>query len=196
MRSPAGAPASPWRPLPRRRIRCPSLTPAGMRALMRPRSGELSETVEPSTASRKPMRVLAWTSAPGRGLAVCATGVEAHALPTGTTRPAEGGEDVLETGALAARAARGEAGTAVRHGADRVVLAPLLGVGQDGIRLPDLLEALLGLGVADVVVGVHGARDLAVRLLDRRGVGVLGHAEDRVEVLLEPVLTSHGAPPR
>ena len=127
-----------------------------------------------------------------------ATGVEPDALSAGTAGTAgaaERGEDVLETCALTTGTARREARPAVRHGADRVVLAALLGVAEDGIRLPDLLEALLGLGVPDVVVGVHGAGDLAVGLLDRRGVGVLGHAEDRVEVLLEPVLTSHGAPP-
>ena len=33
-RSPAGPPPSPWPPLPRSRIRCPSFTPAGMRAWM------------------------------------------------------------------------------------------------------------------------------------------------------------------
>src|SRR5690606_20795450 len=38
MRSPAGAPGSPAIPLPRRRIFCPSLTPAGMRVVIRPPS--------------------------------------------------------------------------------------------------------------------------------------------------------------
>ena len=81
------------------------------------------------------------------------------------------------------------------HRADRVVLLALLGVGQHGVGLADLLEPLLGLRRPRVLVRVQLARELAVGLLDRRGVRVLGDAEDRVEVLLEPVLAGHGVPP-
>src|SRR5690606_7490126 len=69
-----------------------------------------------------------------------AAGGEPYPLPTS----AEVGEDVLE-----AAASGGEASAAVGHGPDRVVLLALLRIGQDGIRLTDLLEALLGLGVPD-----------------------------------------------
>jgi hypothetical protein len=68
----------------------------------------------------------------------------------------------------------------VRHRPDGVVLLPLLRVGEHGIRLTDLLEALLGVRVPGVLVGVLLAGDLAVGLLDRRRVGVLVDAEDRV----------------
>src|SRR5690606_39372424 len=59
----------------------------------------------------------------------------------------------------------------------------------------DVLEPALGCGVARVAVGVEVTRELAVRLLDRGVVGVLGDAEDLVEVLLEPVLPGHRASP-
>src|SRR5699024_7931745 len=64
----------------------------------------------------------------------------------------------------------------------------------DRVGLADVLEARLRLGVPRVVVRVLLARELAVRLLDGGGVGILGDTEDRVEVLLEPVLTCHAAP--
>src|SRR5699024_6212721 len=100
-------------------------------------------------------------------------------------------EQVLEPAraAGARTAAPGcEARSPTRHGADRVVLTALLRVGEHGISLADLLEARLSLVVTRVVVGVMLPRELAVGLLDRGLVGVLGHAERRVEVLLEPVL--------
>src|SRR5690606_35552470 len=57
----------------------------------------------------------------------------------------------------------------VAGGAVLVVHAPLLGVGEDGVRLVDLLEALLGPGVVGVTVGVvlggqlaEGAPDLVL----------------------------------
>ena len=69
------------------------------------------------------------------------------------------------------------------HGAEAVVVGALVGVGQDGVRLADLLEALLGLLVAGVAVGVVGAGEVAVGLLQLRVVGVPGDAEDAVVVL-------------
>src|SRR5262249_51646977 len=69
-----------------------------------------------------------------------------------------------------------------------VVLLPGLLVGQDVVRLGDLLEALLGRAVALVRVRVVRARQLAVRLLDVGGRRVLGDAQDLVEVLLQVVL--------
>ena len=119
-------------------------------------------------------------------------GGEPHPL---TATPAERAEHVLEA-AAATRATRAETGAAVRHLADRVVLLALLGVGEHGVGLTDVLEALLGRGVPGVLVGVVLAGELAVGLLDRGRVGVLGDAEDRVEVLLEPVLAGHGASSR
>src|SRR5690606_7572249 len=102
-----------------------------------------------------------------------------------------GGEDVLEAGAAGTPLAGGEAGTAGAHGADRVVLLALLGIVEDGVRLADLLEHLLSLGVIGVVVGVELAGLGAVGLLDLLRARVLGAAEDRVEVLVEPVLSGH-----
>src|SRR5665811_1642667 len=87
--------------------------------------------------------------------------------------------------------AGGEPGTTVAHRADGVVLLALLRSGQDGIRLTDLLETLLGRLVPWPLVGVQPASELAIGLLDRSRVRVGRNAEDRVEVLLEPVLARH-----
>src|SRR5699024_4140484 len=105
-------------------------------------------------------------------------------------------EQVLEAGGTGSAArAGGEPRPASGHGAQRVVLLALLGVGEHRVGLSDLLELLLGLGVPGVLVRVPGAGELAVGLLDRGGVGVLGHTQRRVEVLLQPVLSSHRATP-
>ena len=68
-----------------------------------------------------------------------------------------------------------------------VVLLALLGVADDVVGLGDLLEPVLRGLVARVGVGVVLARQLAVGLLDLAWLGVLGHAEDLVEVLVGPV---------
>src|SRR5690606_33718889 len=102
-----------------------------------------------------------------------------------------GGEDVLEAGGPGAALAGGEACAAGAHGADRVVLLALLGVVEHRVGLADLLERLLHLGVVGVAVGVVLPGLLAIGLLDLLRVGVLGDAEDRVEVLVEPVLSGH-----
>ena len=72
-----------------------------------------------------------------------------------------------------------------------VVVLALVGVAEDVVRLRDLLEALLGLRVARVLVGVVLARELAVRLLDlvRRRLAV--DAEHLVVVLRR-----HPCPPQ
>src|SRR5699024_11447137 len=101
------------------------------------------------------------------------------------------GEDVLEAGAAGTALAGGEPGTAGAHGADRVVLLALLGIVEDRVGLADLLEHLLGLGVIGMTVGVVLAGLAAIGLLDLLRVGVLGDAEDRVEVLVEQVLCGH-----
>src|SRR5690606_25226287 len=123
--------------------------------------------------------------------ATAALGV-AHARPPGRARAAtaeQPAEDVLE--APRARAGRRAEPRTAGEGPHLVVLLALLVVGQHGVGLADLLEARLGLGVSRVVVGVQLASELAVGLLDRGLVGVLGDAEDRVEVLLHPVLAGH-----
>jgi hypothetical protein len=65
-----------------------------------------------------------------------------------------------------------------------VVLATLLGVGEDGEGLGDLLEPLLGCLVAGVHVRVVLARELAVGRLDLLVVGGARNAQDLVIVLL------------
>src|SRR6478609_2823096 len=113
----------------------------------------------------------------------------------GVTAAEHAGEDVLEAAGRPA-APGGEPGAAARHGAELVVLLALLGVGEDGVRLADLLELGLGGRVPGVLVRVQLPGQLAVGLLDRRRVGVGGDAEDGVEVLVQPVLASHlGVPP-
>jgi hypothetical protein len=65
--------------------------------------------------------------------------------------------------------------------AEGVVALPLLGIGQHRVGLGDLLEPV---GRALVDVGVVLARQLAVGRLDGLVVGVPGHAEDLVVVLV------------
>src|SRR3989449_320716 len=77
-------------------------------------------------------------------------------------------------------------------GTDRVVALALLGIGEDLVRLVDLLEALLGARVL-VDVRVVLARELPVGLLDVVGRGVLRNAKGLVVVL---VLDRHSSGPR
>src|SRR5215207_7140203 len=72
-----------------------------------------------------------------------------------------------------------------------VVLGPLLGVGQQGIGPPDLLEAILGGLVTLVGVRVVLLGELPVGLLDVGRRRVLGYAEDGVEVLLQVLGVVH-----
>src|SRR5690606_11673327 len=122
-----------------------------------------------------------------------AAGGEAHVL--GAAATAEHlGEDVLEAATGAAGTAGGEA-RAAAHRADRVVLLALLGVGEDRVGLADVLELLLRRFVTRLGVRVPLARELAVGLLQRLLVDVLGDAEDRVEVLVHPVLADQRSSP-
>src|SRR5699024_4554480 len=112
----------------------------------------------------------------------------------GLTGTEHRGEDVLEAASAGAALARGEPGAAGAHGADGVVLLTLLGVGEHRVGLADHLEPLLRLGVVGMSVGLvlHGL--LAVGLLYLLRFVVLGDAEDRVEFLVEPVLSVHVRP--
>src|SRR6185369_13350610 len=88
-------------------------------------------------------------------------------------------EEIFEDGAEA-RLAR-SAGT--RHRAEAVVLGPLVGIGENGVGLADLLEALLGVAVPRVPVGMVLAGEGAVRLLQHGVVGIASDAEEPVVVL-------------
>ena len=68
-------------------------------------------------------------------------------------------------------------------GTHGVVALALIGVGEDRIGLGDLLEALLGVGLL-VHVGMELAGLLLESLADLLGGRALGHAEDRVIVLV------------
>src|SRR5439155_26002197 len=84
------------------------------------------------------------------------------------------------------------------HLPDLVVLLALVFVTQDVVGRGDLLEPLLGLLVPCVGVRVVLLGEPSVGLLDLRGGGVLGNAQDLVVVLLEPLPTDvpiHGRRP-
>ena len=72
--------------------------------------------------------------------------------------------------------------TLVPVGPQRVVLPALLGVGQDGVGLVDVLESPLGRRVAGVAVRMVLARQLPERLLDVDLTGRAGDPEDLVVV--------------
>ena len=110
--------------------------------------------------------------------------------------------DVAETGA-AAREATAEPAEAAGSGARRdhlahlVVLLALLGVAEHVVRGGDLLEALLGVLVPRVGVGVELLRELPVGARDLLVGRARRHAEHLVVVLLEPLpLRSHRSTPR
>src|SRR5213075_1902076 len=65
-----------------------------------------------------------------------------------------------------------------------VVLFPLLGIGQHGVRFRDLLEARLGGLVAGIGIGMVLLGELAIGLLDFVGRRRLGHAEGAVVILV------------
>src|SRR5699024_9662475 len=81
--------------------------------------------------------------------------------------------------------------TGVQTCALPIVLLALFGVVEHRVGLTDLLEALLGVGVAGMAVGVELAGLFAVGLLDLVRARLLRDAEDRIEVLVEPVLLGH-----
>ena len=93
------------------------------------------------------------------------------------------GEDVAEAAAERTRVkATAATGREPERAGAAVVGLALVGIGQDVVRLRDLLETLLGLLVARIAVGVVLARELAVGLLDLLVGGVLAYAEDLVVV--------------
>ena len=67
-------------------------------------------------------------------------------------------------------------------GAELVELLPLPVVRENGIRLLDLAEALLGVGLAGVDVGMEPPRESAVRLLDLVGRRRASDAEYLIQV--------------
>ena len=111
----------------------------------------------------------------------------AAATATAAAATEHGSEDVAQVAEPGATGGAAHAAVAAAHAREPalgVVLLALLGVGQHVVGVRDLLEALLGLRVAGVGVGVVLARKGPVGLLDGIRIGVLGHAEDLVEVLL------------
>src|SRR5262249_17794143 len=101
-------------------------------------------------------------------------------------RSSSGGPRTAE--ALAEGLARAPCGLGVETGlegdvAELVVSSTLLCVGENGIGLRDLLEALLGSLVSGIHVGMVLARELAIRLGDRVLAGVSRDAEDLVGIL-------------
>ena len=115
------------------------------------------------------------------GLQVAAAlGASGAGAPAGVAE--EVGDDVPEAAEVPA-AKRVRVETAAEHAAARVIGFALLGVGQDRVRLLDLLEALLGLLVVGVGIRVVLARKLAIGLLDLLGGGLVVEAERPVGVL-------------
>ena len=144
------------------------------------------ERIEPRPPAGDPEEILEVRPGP-------AAGREAHVPPaagTGRATAEEPAEQVLEAGA-AVRAARREAGPTAGHRPDGVVLLALLGVGQHGVGLADLLEPPLGVPVTGVGVRVVLPGELAVRLLHVVRGRLRRDPQHRVEVLLEPVLSCH-----
>ena len=126
----------------------------------------------------------------------------AAAPPAGI--PEEVAEEVAEAAAVVeVERARSEAGTetaatepaarttradaARDHLADLVVLLALLDVTEDVVRGRDLLEALLGLRVTGIRVGMVLLGQLSVGALDVLVARAGLHAEHGVVVLLEPL---------
>src|SRR5690606_20836082 len=131
----------------------------------------------------------------GRGPAPAAEqAAEQVAQPLAAARragpPAGAAEQVPEVESARTGAPARPVGPA-EQGAGVVVLLAALLVRQDAVGLGDLLEALLGLLVALVGVGVVGAGELAVGGLDLVLGRRLRDSEDLVVVLFEVVLGAH-----
>ena len=154
-----------------------------------------SVVVMPRAASTKSSVSSAWTSAPRRGPTPDAAPPPRPPAPRAehlAEQVAEAaGVGVVHVEREAARAAAGAAHRA--EPADLVVLGALGLVTEHVVGGRHRLEALLGRGVAGVLVGVQLAGQLAVGLGDLLGRRRLGDAEDLVVVLLEPLpLRGHG----
>ena len=97
-------------------------------------------------------------------------------------------EQIVEDVGEAAEVAEVEAGHAALGAdageAEAVVGAPLLRVGEHRVGLGRLLEALLGVRIAGVAVGVVLERELAVGLLELVGARLARDAQDLVVVAL------------
>src|SRR5207245_799318 len=76
-----------------------------------------------------------------------------------------------------------------------VVLLPHLRVAQDVVRLVDVLEAVGGLRIIGITIGVVLLGEAAKRFLDLVGRRRLGHSEDLVIVSLRSHLLPVPAPP-
>ena len=155
----------------------PGLPPVPMQSGHGASEVSRSEMVTPSMASVKPIVAVVSTSAPfcGRAAAAgCGRGRSRRRTGRRTCRrarrrrrrPAAVTQQVVEVEpAAAATEAAAEAARAVEL-AHLVVLLALLGVADDVVGLGDRLELLVLRVVAGVGVGVVGARELAVGLLD------------------------------
>src|SRR5262249_16238495 len=98
----------------------------------------------------------------------------AHAAAPPASAAEEALAEIFEDGAEARAAAQ------VGHGTEAIVLGALVGIGEHGVGLADLLEALLGARVAGILVRMVLTGEGAVGLLQRGVVGVAGDAEDLV----------------
>ena len=108
----------------------------------------------------------------------------AAAAPAAGGLAEEVGEDVAEAARVEARLAAAAAPDVRERVAQlAVVLLALVGIAEHVVGLGDLLEALLGLRVARVLVGVVLARELAVGLLDVVGRRLALDAEHLVVIL-------------
>src|SRR5262249_30935732 len=101
----------------------------------------------------------------------------AHPAAPPASAAEEALEEILEDGAEARAAAQ------VGHRTEAIVLDTLVGIGEHGVGLADLLEALLGVRVARILVWMVLTSEGAVGLLQRGVVGLAGDAGDRVVVL-------------
>ena len=158
--------------------------------------GEPERTVTPSIESTKPIVASVSRSAPRRGAAVRPPRVRVppppNMVPNRSLKPPPAlAEQVADVeAATAAGTAPGGEGPEPA-GAHLVVAAALLRVADHVVGLGDGLEPVLGRLVTGVGVGMVGARELAVGLLDLVGRCVLRHPEDLVEVLGHPVGAGH-----
>ena len=102
-------------------------------------------------------------------------------------------EDVSEIAKVSKAAESTAAIAAARSGVkggvtELVIFRLLLGIRENGIGLVDLLEALFGLGVARMEVGMIFFGKLAVGPLDGIGIGALIEAEYLIVVSLRPMM--------
>jgi hypothetical protein len=122
--------------------------------------------------------------------------LEVFAAPRSRAAPAAAAEEpleeILDDGAEADVAG---ASAEPRGGAEAVVVRALVRIREHGVRFADLLEALLGPGVARVLVRVVLAGEGAVDLLQLGVVGAPADAEDPVVVLGRHVRTGRGSRP-